>query len=37
VHNVIIRGREVPMESRETLLRDRYLRIDDQGRAYPLP
>jgi len=33
VSHVIIRGREVPLVSRETQLRDRYRRIDD-GRAY---
>lgn len=34
VSNVLIRGREVPLESRETLLRDRYLNLDDRTRAY---
>ena len=33
VSTVIVRGREVPLVSRETLLRDRYRRIDDT-RAY---
>lgn len=33
VEHVLIHGREVPLESRETLLRDRYLTID-AGRAY---
>jgi imidazolonepropionase-like amidohydrolase len=33
VEHVFIRGREVPMVSRETLLRDRYRHIDD-SRAY---
>ena len=33
VEHVVIRGREVPMVSRETELRDRYRHID-QGRAY---
>lgn len=35
VSNVLIRGQEVPLESRETLLRDRYLNLDDRTRAYP--
>jgi imidazolonepropionase-like amidohydrolase len=34
VTNVFIRGREVPLTSRETELRDRYLKIDDQARVY---
>ena len=34
VEHVLIRGREVPLESRETMLRDRYLTIDDTGRVY---
>lgn len=34
VSNVLIRGQEVPLESRETLLRDRYLNLDDRARAY---
>lgn len=33
VEHVLIHGREVPLESRETLLRDRYLTID-ADRAY---
>lgn len=33
VANLIIRGQEVPLVSRETLLRDRYLRLD-ADRAY---
>jgi len=33
VTGVIIRGQEVPLTSRETELRDRYLRLDE-GRAY---
>lgn len=36
VEHVFIRGREVPLASRETLLRDRYLNLDDARRAYPL-
>jgi imidazolonepropionase-like amidohydrolase len=34
VRHVFIRGQEVPLVSRETELRDRYLRIDDQTRTY---
>ncbi|HEX2093191.1 MAG TPA: amidohydrolase family protein [Longimicrobiaceae bacterium] len=34
VEHVFIRGREVPLENRETQLRDRYLRLDDTGRGY---
>ena len=34
VQHVLIRGQEVPLASRETELRDRYLRIDDQTRTY---
>jgi imidazolonepropionase-like amidohydrolase len=34
VEHVIIRGREVPLVSRETELRDRYRTIDDVRRAY---
>jgi imidazolonepropionase-like amidohydrolase len=33
VTNLIIRGQEVPLVSRETLLRDRYMRLDSE-RAY---
>lgn len=36
VRGVIIRGVEVPLTSRETELRDRYLRLDER-RAYPAP
>lgn len=35
VEHVFIRGQQVPLASRETELRDRYLRIDDQARPYP--
>lgn len=35
VSAVVIRGREIPLVSRQTQLRDRYLRLDDQRRAYP--
>ena len=34
VDRVIIRGREVPMVSRETLLRDRYMNLDETRRSY---
>lgn len=37
VSNVLIRGQEVPLASRETELRDRYLRPADAGRAYSRP
>lgn len=37
VSNVLIRGREIPLVSRETELRDRYLRPADAGRAYRRP
>ncbi len=35
VANVLIRGREIPLVSRQTQLRDRYLDIQNQMRAYP--
>ena len=35
VEHVFIRGQQVPLVSRETELRDRYLQIDDQARPYP--
>ncbi|HEX8431481.1 MAG TPA: amidohydrolase family protein [Longimicrobium sp.] len=35
VEHVIIRGREVPLVSRETELRDRYRTLDDTRRPYP--
>ncbi|HEU0015692.1 MAG TPA: amidohydrolase family protein [Longimicrobium sp.] len=35
VNTVIIRGRVVPMVSRETLLRDRYMNLDENVRTYP--
>jgi imidazolonepropionase-like amidohydrolase len=35
VNRVFIRGQEVPLVSRETLLRDRYRTLDDARRAYP--
>ncbi|HEV2148750.1 MAG TPA: amidohydrolase family protein [Longimicrobiaceae bacterium] len=34
VEHVFIGGREVPLVSRQTELRDRYLRIDDTNRVY---
>ncbi|HEX8393635.1 MAG TPA: amidohydrolase family protein, partial [Longimicrobium sp.] len=34
VNTVIIRGREVPMTSRETMLRDRYRNLDENTRSY---
>ena len=34
VEHVIIRGIEVPMVSRETLLRDRYMNLDEARRSY---
>lgn len=34
VEHVIIRGREVPLVSRETELRDRYRTLDDARRSY---
>jgi imidazolonepropionase-like amidohydrolase len=34
VEHVFIGGREVPLTSRQTELRDRYRRIDDLGRTY---
>lgn len=37
VSNVLIRGREIPLVSRETQLRDRYMRPADAGRAYSRP
>ena len=37
VENLFIRGQEVPLVSRETELRDRYLQIDDVQRTYPRP
>ncbi|HEX8694263.1 MAG TPA: amidohydrolase family protein [Longimicrobium sp.] len=34
VEHVFIRGREVPMVSRETMLRDRYMNLDESRRSY---
>ncbi|MBA4157883.1 MAG: amidohydrolase family protein [Gemmatimonadetes bacterium] len=35
VSNVFIRGREIPLVSRQTQLRDRYLELNEQTRAFP--
>jgi imidazolonepropionase-like amidohydrolase len=37
VSQVIIRGQQVPMVSRETLLRDRYMNLDENVRSYRQP
>jgi imidazolonepropionase-like amidohydrolase len=37
VEHVIIRGVEVPLVSRETLLRDRYMNLDENVRTYRQP
>lgn len=37
VEHVIIRGRQVPLVSRETLLRDRYRNLDENVRSYDRP
>ncbi|HEX2206953.1 MAG TPA: amidohydrolase family protein [Longimicrobium sp.] len=37
VEHVIIRGRQVPLVSRETMLRDRYMNLDENARSYPRP
>lgn len=37
VEHVIIRGQEVPLESRETMLRDRYMNLDENVRSYGRP
>jgi imidazolonepropionase-like amidohydrolase len=37
VEHVIIRGQEVPMVSRETMLRDRYMNLDENVRSYRQP
>ncbi len=34
VRHVFIRGQQIPLVSRETELRDRYLEINDQTRTY---
>ena len=37
VEHVIIRGQEVPLVSRETMLRDRYMNLDENARSYRQP
>jgi imidazolonepropionase-like amidohydrolase len=37
VEHVIIRGQRVPLVSRETLLRDRYMNLDENQRSYRQP
>jgi imidazolonepropionase-like amidohydrolase len=37
VEHVIIRGQQVPMASRETMLRDRYMNLDENARSYRQP
>lgn len=37
VEHVIIRGQEVPLVSRETMLRDRYMNLDENVRTYRHP
>lgn len=37
VEHVIIRGQQVPLVSRETMLRDRYMNLDENQRSYPQP
>ncbi len=37
VEHVFIRGQEVPLVSRETLLRDRYMNLDENARSYRRP
>jgi imidazolonepropionase-like amidohydrolase len=37
VEHVFIRGQEVPLVSRETMLRDRYRTLDENRRAYSQP
>lgn len=37
VEHVIIRGQEVPLVSRETMLRDRYMNLDENVRTYRQP
>jgi imidazolonepropionase-like amidohydrolase len=37
VEHVIIRGQEVPLVSRETMLRDRYMNLDESRRSYRQP
>jgi imidazolonepropionase-like amidohydrolase len=37
VEHVIIRGQSVPLVSRETMLRDRYMNLDENQRSYRRP
>jgi imidazolonepropionase-like amidohydrolase len=37
VEHVFIRGQEVPLVSRETMLRDRYMNLDENVRSYRQP
>jgi imidazolonepropionase-like amidohydrolase len=37
VEHVIIRGQQVPLVSRETMLRDRYMNLDENVRTYRRP
>src|SRR5687768_9656949 len=37
VEHVFIRGQEVPLVSRETMLRDRYMNLDENARSYRRP
>jgi imidazolonepropionase-like amidohydrolase len=37
VEHVIIRGQSVPLVSRETMLRDRYMNLDENQRSYRQP
>ncbi|HEU0055235.1 MAG TPA: amidohydrolase family protein [Longimicrobium sp.] len=37
VEHVFIRGREIPLVSRETQLRDRYMHLDENERSYRRP
>jgi imidazolonepropionase-like amidohydrolase len=37
VEHVFIRGQEVPLVSRETMLRDRYMNLDENARTYAAP
>jgi imidazolonepropionase-like amidohydrolase len=37
VEHVIIRGQQVPLVSRETMLRDRYMNLDENARSYRRP
>ena len=37
VEHVIIRGQQVPLVSRETMLHDRYMNLDENVRTYRQP